>query len=59
MRVSPLVFQSLGRYWVGTFAVTIAHLLSHNSNVLLFARRQEVVDSINSNHQMYGLSVTQ
>ena len=55
MRVSPLVFQEpVGVIGSGTFAVTIAHLLSHNSNVLLFARRQEVVDSINSNHQMYG-----
>ncbi|MCO6460123.1 MAG: NAD(P)H-dependent glycerol-3-phosphate dehydrogenase [Saprospiraceae bacterium] len=54
MRVSPLVFQEpVGVIGSGTFAVTISHLLSHNSNVLLYARRQEVVDAINKEHRMY------
>lgn len=55
MRVSPLVFEEpVGVIGSGTFAVTVAHLLSHNANVLIYARRKEVADEINKNHRLYG-----
>jgi len=54
MPVSPLVFKEpVGVIGSGSFAVTVAHLLSHNVNVLLYSRRQEIVDEINNNHRLY------
>lgn len=55
MRVSPLAFKEpVGVIGSGSFAVTIAHLLTQNVNVLLYARRPEVVDEINTMRRMYG-----
>ena len=54
MRVSPLAFKEpVGVIGSGSFAVTIAHLLTQNVNVLLYARRPEVVDEINTMRRMY------
>lgn len=38
----------------GSFGTTIASLLAHNSNVLLYSRQQSVVDQINNEHQHLG-----
>lgn len=54
MPVSPLVYKEpVGVIGSGSFAITIAHLLSHNVNVLIYSRRQEIVDEINVKHRMF------
>ncbi|MBP9135140.1 MAG: NAD(P)H-dependent glycerol-3-phosphate dehydrogenase [Saprospiraceae bacterium] len=54
MPVSPLVYKEpVGVIGSGSFAVTVAHLLSHNVNVLIYSRRPEIVHEINVNHRMF------
>lgn len=43
--------QRIGVVGSGSFGMAIANLLAHNSDVLLFSRRQEVVDEINTTHR--------
>lgn len=38
----------------GSFGTTIATLLAHNTDVLIFSRQQEVVDRINNEHRNIG-----
>lgn len=38
----------------GSFGTAVAKLLSKNRNVILFARRPEVVEKINATHEHYG-----
>lgn len=42
----------------GSFGVTVSTLLSQNVDVLLFSRRQSVVDSINQHHQHLGYTLS-
>jgi glycerol-3-phosphate dehydrogenase len=42
--------EFVGVIGAGSFGLTIANLLSHNVQVLLFARRPEVVAQINEHH---------
>ncbi len=54
MPVSPLVFKEpVGVIGSGSFAVTVAHLLSHNVNVLLYSRRLEIVNQLNDHHRLF------
>lgn len=54
MPVSPLVFKEpVGVIGSGSFAVTVAHLLSHNANVLLYSRRPDIVGQINDEHRIF------
>lgn len=56
--VAPLAIKEpVGVLGSGTFGITVAHLLSHNTEVLLFSRRQEIVDVINNEHSLYGYSL--
>lgn len=41
----------------GSFGTAVANLLSKNRKVILFARKQEVVDQINSTHHHYGVDL--
>ena len=41
----------------GSFGTAVANLLSKNRDVLLFARRPEIVEKINSTHEHYGISL--
>ena len=53
--ILPLTFhEPVGVLGSGSFGVTIAHLLSHNVNVLLYSRRLEIVNKINKDHEMFG-----
>lgn len=38
----------------GSFGLTLAYLASENSDVLMYARRKEIVDSINKDHLLKG-----
>jgi glycerol-3-phosphate dehydrogenase (NAD(P)+) len=42
----------------GSFGMAIANLLAHNSDVVLFSRRQEVVDEINATHRNKDTSLS-
>lgn len=42
----------------GSFGTTIAKLLSINNRVLLYTRRQEVVDDVNINHRHRGIELS-
>ncbi len=38
----------------GSFGIAIAQLLSYNTDVLLYCRRQEIADEINATHKLKG-----
>lgn len=44
---------------VGSFGTAIANLLAHNTDVLVFSRKQEVVDKINLEHRHFGLNLSE
>ena len=41
----------------GSFGTAVANLLSKNRKVILFARKPEVVEQINSTHHHYGIDL--
>lgn len=43
----------------GSFGATVAKLLSVNNDVLLYARRKEVIDDINNNHQLSNTKLSE
>lgn len=51
MSETPKVIGVVG---AGSFGTTIATLLAHNTEVLIFSRKQEVVDHINNEHHNIG-----
>jgi glycerol-3-phosphate dehydrogenase (NAD(P)+) len=38
----------------GSFGLALANLLAENRDVILYSRRAEVADAINTNHEIYG-----
>jgi glycerol-3-phosphate dehydrogenase (NAD(P)+) len=42
----------------GSFGITVSKLLSENTEVLLFSRKQELVDKINSTHHHLGYDLS-
>jgi glycerol-3-phosphate dehydrogenase (NAD(P)+) len=48
----------VGVVGAGSFGTTIATLLAHNTDVLIYSRQQEVVDRINIKHQNIGESLS-
>ncbi len=42
----------------GSFGTTIATLLAHNTDVMMYSRQQEVVDRINQQHVNIGVSLS-
>jgi glycerol-3-phosphate dehydrogenase (NAD(P)+) len=48
----------IGVVGAGSFGTTIATLLAHNTNVLIFSRQQEVVDRINNEHQNINITLS-
>ena len=50
--------KHVGVIGAGSFGTTVATLLSLNSSVLLFSRRQDVVDEINNTHTHMGVSLS-
>lgn len=49
--------KPVGVIGAGSFGTAVADLLSKNTDVLLFSRRQEVIDAINSKHTNYGVQL--
>ena len=47
----------VGVIGAGSFGTTIATLLAHNTDVLMYARKKEVVDRINQKHQHLGVEL--
>ncbi|MBK8486022.1 MAG: NAD(P)-dependent glycerol-3-phosphate dehydrogenase [Saprospiraceae bacterium] len=47
----------VGVIGAGSFGTTIATLLAHNTDVLMYARKKEVVDRINQTHQHLGVEL--
>lgn len=50
--------QIVGVLGSGSFGVTISRLLSHNVDVLLYTRRDRVIESINQRHFHYGMDLS-
>ncbi len=50
--------EVVGVIGAGKFGTTIAQLLSYNAHVLLYARRHEVVERINHEHQHLGYTLS-
>ena len=44
--------KTIGVIGAGSFGLTVAQLLAVNSDVLIYSRRQEVIDHINQEHQV-------
>ena len=51
--------HTTGVIGAGSFGTTVATLLSHNSNVLMFTRRKELADKINTSHEHLGVSLSE
>lgn len=51
--------EIVGVIGAGSFGLTIANLLSHNVDVLLFARRSEVVQQINELHIFENIHISE
>ncbi len=49
--------QVVGVIGAGSFGTAIADLLSDNVDVLIYARKQKVVDDINQNHTCYNIEL--
>ena len=50
--------KKVGVIGAGSFGITVAQLLSENTAVLLFSRKQKVVDQINVDHQHLGYQLS-
>ncbi len=48
----------VGVIGAGTFGTAVANLLAHNTDVLLYARRAEVVEEINAHRHQYGVDIS-
>ena len=46
--------KPVGIIGAGSFGVAVAKLLSQNTDVLMYSRKQEVVDAINKEHFHYN-----
>ncbi len=42
----------------GSFGTTIATLLAHNTDVMIYSRQQEIVDRINQQHENIGVALS-
>jgi glycerol-3-phosphate dehydrogenase (NAD(P)+) len=51
-------FNPVGVFGAGYFGTAVANLLAYNSDVLLFSRREDVVEEINKNHQHLGAKMS-
>jgi glycerol-3-phosphate dehydrogenase (NAD(P)+) len=47
----------VGVIGAGSFGTAISNLIAHNTDVLLYSRRQEIVDQINSTHRHIGVEL--
>jgi glycerol-3-phosphate dehydrogenase (NAD(P)+) len=47
----------IGVVGAGSFGTAIANMLSEKNEVILYARKQEVIDEINTSHTAYGRSL--
>jgi glycerol-3-phosphate dehydrogenase (NAD(P)+) len=50
--------QPVGIIGAGSFGTSIANLLSHNTEVLLYSRKREVVDLINAERHYHGIGLS-
>lgn len=50
--------KTVGVIGAGSFGTAVSNLLAHNVDVLLFSRRQSLVDSINSRHRHYDVDLS-
>lgn len=51
-------FNPVGVLGAGSFGTAVANLLAHNSDVLLFSRKQQTVDSINETRTHLGVQIS-
>ncbi len=49
--------KPIGILGTGNFGLTVATLASKNRDILIYGRRKEIVDSINKNHEVKGISL--
>ena len=46
--------KQIGVVGVGSFGAAVANMLAEKNEVLVYARKQEVIDEINTDHTAYG-----
>ncbi|MDX1684321.1 MAG: NAD(P)H-dependent glycerol-3-phosphate dehydrogenase [Saprospiraceae bacterium] len=51
--------NKVGVIGAGSFGTTVATLLSHNTDVLIYSRRESVVHQINNTHEYMGVSLSE
>lgn len=51
--------MTVGVVGSGSFGLALANLLAHNRDVVLFSRRAEVADTINTHHEIYGKKLSE
>ncbi|MEO6037112.1 MAG: NAD(P)-binding domain-containing protein, partial [Saprospiraceae bacterium] len=51
-------FNPVGVLGAGSFGTAIANLLAYNTDVLLFSRKPEVVESINRTHTHLDVAIS-
>jgi glycerol-3-phosphate dehydrogenase (NAD(P)+) len=50
--------KKVGVIGAGSFGVTVSKLISENKDVMLFSRKQEVIDNINNKHEHLGWTLS-
>lgn len=55
----PEIGKTVGVVGAGSFGSAIGNLLARNVEVLLYSRQPEVVETINSTHQIFGINLSQ
>ncbi len=54
-----MVRRPVGVIGSGSFGTTVAYLISHNADVLLYSRKRETVDTINKLHAWQGVQLSE
>lgn len=54
-----MVRRPVGVIGSGSFGTTVAYLIAHNADVLLYSRKRETVDTINQSHVWQGVQLSE
>lgn len=54
----PYSDKTVGVIGAGSFGTAISNLLAYNTNVLLYSRKPEIVEAVNTSHQHLGIALS-